>query len=259
MKKRLYEIYDGSDFAKENLSFRETVSLILEKYGYSREAFLLDGVPFDERVERDFILAVSGEPLGYILGKVPFYREEYFVGEGVLIPRRDSEILVEVAAKKIPRNSHFLDICTGSGCIGISILKERPDLTATLLDISKASEFFAKKNIEKNGVADRCSFRLFDVLTQVPESASAIVMNPPYITIAEMDSLPENVKKEPSLALFGGEDGLDFYRRIRDISPDATLIFEIGAKQGKALQELFGGGEIIKDYCGFDRVFLLEK
>jgi release factor glutamine methyltransferase len=93
----------------------------------------------------------------------------------------------------------------------------------------------------------------------VPESASAIVMNPPYITIAEMDSLPENVKKEPSLALFGGEDGLDFYRRIRDISPDATLIFEIGAKQGTSLQEIFGGGEIIKDYCGFDRVFLLEK
>lgn len=259
MKKRLKAIYDGSDFARENLSFREVSSLILEKYGYSRDALLFGDLPLDERVEKDFALAVSGEPLGYILGKVPFWREEYFVGEGVLIPRRDSETLVETAIKKIPRSSHFLDICTGSGCIGISVLKEREDLTATLLDISEKSEHFVKKNIEKNGVADRCTFRRFDVLKEEPENASAIIMNPPYITAEEMKSLPKNVRKEPSLALFGGEDGLDFYRRIKEISPDATLIFEIGAGQGKALLEIFGGGEIIKDYCGLDRVFLLEK
>lgn len=259
MQKRLKEIYLASEFARENLSFRETVGLILEKHGYERDAILLGKDVDLEKIEKDFVRAVSGEPLGYVIGKVPFFREEYFVGEGVLIPRCDSEVLVETAIKVIPEGTHFLDICTGSGCIGISILKAREDLTATLLDKSPTALGWAKRNVVENGVEGRCEVRLFDLMKEELPHSSALVMNPPYITEEEMNTLPENVKREPSLALFGGEDGLDFYRRVKALSPDRTLVFEIGRGQGGALLELFEGGKIIKDLSGNDRVFLKVK
>ena len=260
MIKKLKALWEESDFARESLSFRETVGLILEKHSLSRDTLLL-GKEIDEEVARSIIshmeMAVSGYPLGYILGKVPFYKYDFLVGEGVLIPRCDSEILVEEAVKRIPRGAHFLDICTGSGCLGLSVLLEREDLTATLLDISPFSEKWARKNIEYHGLSERCAFKHIDILKEEPEKAQAIIMNPPYITSEEMTALPENVKKEPSLALFGGEDGLDFYRRIKELSlKDTLLIFEIGSKQGKDLQDLFEGGEIIKDLSLNDRVFI---
>ena len=212
-----------------------------------------------DRIIEDFKRAVSAEPLGYILGKVPFYKEEYLVGEGVLIPRCDSEVLVEEAIKRIPQNSHFLDICTGSGCIGLSVLKSRPDLTATLLDISPFSEKWANKNIEHQKLSHRCTFKRFDVLKEELPACDAIVMNPPYITKDEMKALPENVKREPSLALFGGDDGLDFYRRIKELSPQVPLLFEIGFRQGDALIRLFEGGELIRDLSGNHRIYIKEK
>ncbi|MBQ7897033.1 MAG: peptide chain release factor N(5)-glutamine methyltransferase [Clostridia bacterium] len=260
MQKTLKALWEGSQFAKENLSFRETAALILEKYSLERDTLLLGKeIPqeISEKIISDMKRAVSGEPLGYILGKVPFYKEEYLVGEGVLIPRCDSEVLVEEAIKRIPEGTRFLDICTGSGCLGISVLKSRPDLTAALLDISPFSERWAKANIEYHGVSDRCTFEHFDLMKEVPPKASAIIMNPPYITTEEMNTLPENVKKEPSLALFGGDDGLDFYRRIKSLElKDTLLIFEIGAGQGEALKTLFHGGEIIKDLSNNNRVFI---
>ena len=260
MIKKLKAIWEESTFARENLSFRETVSLILEKYSLSRDTLLLDKEiekHIAEKIVSDMERVVSGYPLGYILGKVPFYKYEFFVGEGVLIPRCDSECLVEEAVKTIPENSHFLDICTGSGCLGISVLLEREDLTATLLDISPFSQKWAKKNIEYHKLSKRCDFKHFDLMKSEPPLSSAIIMNPPYITAGEMKLLPENVKKEPSLALFGGDDGLDFYRRIKELSlKDTLLIFEIGSQQGDSLLSLFDGGKIIKDLSGNDRVFV---
>ena len=262
MQKILKELFEGSDFAKENLSFRETVSLILEKYSLDRDTLIM-GWEIEksvaEKIISDFKRAISAEPLGYILGKVPFYKEEYLVGDGVLIPRCDSEVLVEEAIKRIPRSAHFLDICTGSGCIGLSVLKSRPDLTATLLDISPFSEKWAKKNIEYHGLEERCTFKRFDLLKEALPECDAITMNPPYITAKEMKALPENVKREPSLALFGGDDGLDFYRRIKNLSPKASLFFEMGCLQGDDLIRLFEGGEIVRDLSGNDRVFIKEK
>lgn len=261
MQKILKELFEASEFAKENLSFRETVSLILEKYSLDRDTLIM-GREIEKSVAdniiHDFKRAVSAEPLGYILGKVPFYREEYLVGEGVLIPRCDSEVLVEEAIKRIPKNAHFLDICTGSGCIGLSVLKSRPDLSATLLDISPVSEKWAKKNILYQGLEERCNFLHFDLLTEELPPSDAIVMNPPYITKDEMKTLPENVKREPKIALFGGEDGLDFYRRIKELSPKVLLLFEMGCLQGDALVHLFGGGEIVRDLSGNDRVFIYQ-
>lgn len=262
MQKTLKALWESSDFARENLSFRETLSLISEKHGVSRDALIMG-----RRIEKsvcdaitlDFERAVQGEPLGYILGKVPFYKEEYFVGEGVLIPRCDSEALVDEAIKRIPEGAHFLDICTGSGCVGLSVLSSRPDLTATLLDISLFSEKWAKENIKAQGLEKRAVFQRFDLMNEELPSCGAIVMNPPYITTKEMETLPENVKREPSLALDGGEDGLDFYRRIRELSPKNTiLIFEIGYRQGDALIRLFSGGEVVCDLSGNPRVFIKE-
>lgn len=257
---KLKALWQSSEFAVENLSFRETVGLLLEKYGYRRDAFL-----FGESVEcpelvADFERAVSGEPLGYILGKVPFYKEEYFVEEGVLIPRCDSEIIVEKAIELIPEGAHFADVCTGSGCLGISVLRSRPDLTATLLDISPFSKRVAEKNIKALGVSDRCEFKEFDLFSHSLPQCSAVIMNPPYITKEEMKSLPLNVRQEPTLALDGGEDGLDYYRFVSSSSDykNKLLIFEIGCLQGDALLRLFGRGEIIRDLGGNDRCFVVR-
>lgn len=260
MLKTLKCLWEESDFARENLNFLETVFLIGEKYGVDRNDFLLNKpLEKEKEIVSDMQKAVSAYPLGYILGKVPFYKEEYFVGEGVLIPRCDSETLVEEAIKRIPKNAHFLDICTGSGCIGISVLKSRKDLTATLLDISPFSEKWAKKNIVHNGVQDRCEFRRFDLFSDPLPKASVILMNPPYITLEEMKFLPENVKKEPELALKAGVDGLDFYKKIKSLDlKDTLIIFEIGSKQGENIKALFHKGEIIKDLSHNDRVFVVE-
>ena len=257
---KLKELWQSSDFARENLSFRETAGLLLEKYGYGRDALLMGKEIDRPELIADFERAVNGEPLGYILGKVPFYKEEYFVEEGVLIPRCDSEIIVEKAIELIPKNAHFTDICTGSGCLGISVLRSRPDLSATLLDVSPFSERVARKNIEAMGVSDRCEFRRFDLFRDGLPNCTAVLMNPPYITKEEMSDLPVNVRQEPSLALYGGDDGLDFYRFAAS-SPDfkdKLLIFEIGSKQGNALCEMFKGGEVFADLGGNDRCFVVR-
>lgn len=258
MLRELKNLWQESDFARENLAFRETVGLLLEKHGYSKDALMLGQEISCPELLSEFKRAISGEPLGYILGKVPFYKEEYFVEQGILIPRCDSEIIVETAIRLIPHGSHFTDICTGSGCLGISVLRARPDLTATLLDISEISEKVAKRNAEALGVTDRCTFSHFDLFSDKLPSCDAVIMNPPYITAEEMKSLPLNVQKEPSLALFGGEDGLDFYRFTANSSDfqNKLLIFEIGYLQGDALMTMFGSGEIIKDLCGNDRCFV---
>lgn len=256
---RLKELWQGSDFAKENLSFRETVGLLLEKYGYPRDVLLTGREINCPQLLSDFERAVQGEPLGYILGKVLFYKEEYFVEEGVLIPRSDSETIVETAISLLPKGCHFLDICTGSGCLGISILRSRPDLTAELLDVSPISEKVATKNIDALGVGDRCKFRHFDLFKDTLPDCSAIIMNPPYITKAEMSELPINVQREPALALDGGEDGLDFYRFAARSAAfkNKLLIFEIGCSQSNALKTMFGAGETVKDLCGNDRCFVI--
>ncbi|MBQ5746460.1 MAG: hypothetical protein IIV81_00840, partial [Clostridia bacterium] len=126
-------------------------------------------------------------------------------------------------------------------------------------DISPFSEKWAKKNIEYHGLEDRCTFKRFDLLKEALPECDAITINPPYITAKEMKALPENVKREPSLALFGGDDGLDFYRRIKNLSPKASLFFEMGYLQGDDLIRLFEGGEIVRDLSGNDRVFIKEK
>lgn len=208
----------------------------------------------------------NGEPLQYVFGYAPFYDLLIDCGPGVLIPRFDTEILVEEAIKTLPQNAVFADICCGSGCISAAVLNRRKDARAVCVDISDKALYYTGKNLKKYGLLERARlikldiFESWDVLPPV----DCILCNPPYITKAEMEELPENVKKEPFEALYGGEDGLDFYRRILSASVNhfkgaPHIIFEIGYRQADGLRKLTGGKcEIKKDLSDNDRVCIIR-
>lgn len=212
-------------------------------------------------------------PLQYILGEWYFYRECYEVSEHCLIPRSDTEILVDTAIKMLPNGARFLDLCTGSGCVAISTLANRTDTVATAVDLFPQTLALASRNATKNGVGTRIDFLCHDVLTPPPASLGhssfdAILSNPPYIQNDIVPTLQREVGFEPSAALMGGADGLDFYRAILEkwcvlLKPQGLLILEIGYDQGKALQDLaaaFGFSSTVKkDFGGNDRVVILQK
>ncbi len=263
LKKLFSSLYNDSEFAKSNLSKKETLTYLLESEGIEIKPF------FDTELEEERRVKIldrakrvfAGYPLQYETGFAYFYRSRFFVEEGVLIPRRDSEVLVEKAVELLPKNSHFLDLCTGTGCLGLSILAERPDTSATLVDISPTALSLSRKNAEALGLSDRCEILSFDVLNDsfsLLPSHSAVIMNPPYLTSGEMSEIPDNVSHEPTLALFGGDDGLEFYRRLHSQKGKLArlVIFEIGEKQAKALLSLYGEGEIVRDYTHHDRLFI---
>lgn len=183
-----------------------------------------------------------GTPFAYITGEQEFYGLKFFVNENVLIPRADTEILVEYAISAGGKN--VLDICTGSGCIAISLAKNMPDSHVTAVDISRGALETAKKNASQNR-CDNVSFFETDILSEIPIGKfDLIVSNPPYIEKAELSSLMKDViEYEPRLALDGGEDGLIFYKRICDIAPQilekgGVLAFEIGYNQYESVYEI---------------------
>lgn len=211
---------------------------------------------------------LKGEPLQYILGKSEFMSLPFELNRDTLIPRSDTETLVEEIIKHIGKRSlRVLDIGTGSGCIGISIAKYTP-AKVTLADINANALKMAKHNAKINNVAvDTINI---DILKEIPKGKfDVIVSNPPYIRTDVIDNLQTEVKDfEPSLALDGGKDGLMFYRRITEIAPeilvkDGILAYEIGYDQGEAVKELmsshFSNVEIIKDLCANDRVVIGRK
>ena len=211
-------------------------------------------------------------PLQYILGKWDFFRQTYIVNENCLIPRSDTEILVEKALELLPANAYFADLCTGSGCIAISTLAERPDTTAVMVDKFAKTLELAQENAHLNGVDGRVRSMLFDVLCDEKElegmSFDAILSNPPYIRPEVIETLSEEVKKEPYAALYGGDDGLIFYNKIiADYSvylkENGFFLFEIGYDQATSLCEIAGSHglscEIFKDYAGNDRVAYIKK
>jgi release factor glutamine methyltransferase len=210
------------------------------------------------------------EPLQYILGETGFFHEVYKVSPSVLIPRSDTEILVDFAVKNIPCGETFLDLCTGSGCIAISTLKNTENTTAVAVDISEDALTIASENAECIGVSDRLSLLRLDVLTEtIPDSeVYAVLSNPPYVTEQAYRSLSCEVQSEPQLALVGGEDGMIFYKRILPmaievIKPGGFIAFEIGYDQGGKITSLAKehglSCEIIKDYSALDRVAVIRK
>ena len=187
---------------------------------------------------------LKGEPLPYILGEWEFYGLTLYVNKNVLIPRDDTCAVVSLAINQaifLPSDPRVLDLCTGSGCIGLALATRIKDARVTLADISKDALAVAKKNM----MAHRLSGRVSCVQADAPGSAPAflgkfdmIVSNPPYVTGPEMAELPDSVKNfEPHIALYGGRDGLDFYRSIAKnyaaaLKPGGYLCLEFGMGQG---------------------------
>lgn len=210
------------------------------------------------------------EPLQYVIGEVGFYREKYRVTPACLIPRPETELLVDYAIKNIPEGEKILDLCTGSGCIAISTVKNSP-LSAVALDISEEALGVARENAELCGVSDRISFIKGDALSgRVEGDFFAVLSNPPYVTEREYASLEPELYFEPKTALVGGgEDGAEFYEKITALYIDSVsdkggfIAFEIGSGQSSALERiaaLHGARcEIILDYASLPRIAVLRK
>jgi release factor glutamine methyltransferase len=199
----------------------------------------------------------SGEPLAYILGYREFFSRKFRVDPSVLIPRQETEILVETALDFWKADARVLDIGTGSGCIAISLKLERPDWDVWATDLSSSALQVARENAETLG-AD-ITFRHSDLLEQLAgEKFDLIVSNPPYIGRDEV--IPREVRDhEPDSALFADEEGIAIYRQLAAtvtdyLTPSGRVIFEIGQDQGQAVSALFPGSWIIKDLDGNDRV-----
>ena len=209
-----------------------------------RDRDLYAGEKTCEGVESATTRLLEGEPLPYVLGEWEFYGLPLHVNKNVLIPRDDTCAVVGLAINQaifLPSDPRVLDLCTGSGCIGLAIASRIKDARVTLADISKDALAVAKKNIISNKMSSRVSCVQVDALGPAPAflgKFDMIVSNPPYITGPEMAELPDSVKNfEPYLALFGGRDGLDFYRSIADnfraaLKSGGYLALEFGMGQG---------------------------
>ena len=196
----------------------------------------------------------SGEPLQYILGKWEFMGLPFYTRPCALIPRQDTETLCEEALAIGGRT--LLDLCCGTGCIGVSLAK-LGGFEVTFGDISRGCIDLARENAALNGVAGR--FVLTDMFGNISGSYDMICVNPPYIPTSHLALLQAEVKREPALALDGGADGLDFYRRIaRDyaahLNPGGALLMEVGAGQAEDVAAMFPNAGRIKDICGIERV-----
>ena len=187
------------------------------------------------------------EPLAYVLGQWEFYGLPLYVSPDVLIPRDDTCAVTELAINKslfLNKDPRILDLCCGSGCIGLAVASRVKDARVTLADISKEALVIAKKNIARNKLGGRVSTFQVDARKDAPGflgKFDLIVSNPPYVTAEEMKQLPRSVDAfEPHLALYGGEDGLDFYRSIIQnftpvLKPGGYLCFEFGMNMGDAV------------------------
>jgi release factor glutamine methyltransferase len=209
----------------------------------------------------------AGEPLQYIRGKTEFYSREFLVDDRVLIPRPETELVVEAALTRVKRGARIIDIGTGSGCIAISIERERPDLRVAGVDVSIAALALAAKNRAR--LSSRVSLAASDVLNSIRGTFDLIVSNPPYIAEAELQALAIEVRGyEPHGALTPGTSGTEVIERILDealplLQPEGRVIMEIGFGQESALRELaatkrFDVEDLIPDLAGIARVIVLS-
>lgn len=202
----------------------------------------------------------EGEPVQYITNKAYFMGHEFYVDESVLIPRFDTEVLVSTVSDYIQPKMKVLDLCTGSGCILISLMKECDEIIGIGSDISKAALKIARKNADKNKVTvELIHSDLFKNITGVYD---IIVSNPPYINKKDREKLDrEVIDHEPHLALFGGDDGLDYYKKIiaqspKYLSKNGRIFLEIGYDQLEAVSELLekAGFEEIVAVCDLNNI-----
>ena len=255
-------------------------SVLCSVSGKSQEAILTDR---DLYASEEVCLGVQSavkrllqdEPLAYVLGEWEFYGLKLYVNEHVLIPRDDTCAVASLAIKQaifLPQDPRILDLCCGSGCIGLAVASRVKDARVTLADISKDALAVAKKNITLHKMSGRVSCIQADALGEAPGflgKFDMIISNPPYITGEEMKTLEPSVKDyEPHLALYGGEDGLDFYRAIVEnykhaLKPGGYLAFEFGEEQGDDICDILvkNGFTILertKDFNETERAVLAQ-
>ena len=276
-------------YTSENLKNKEyettDIYSILEYVtGVDRNRLLLQKdrylITLNNEIEADRLLNKyynENYPLQYITHKQYFYNELYYVDENVLIPRADSEILVEKAIEYIKKEElkSAIDLCTGSGALGISTARNSDIETMTLIDISLGAISVANKNILSNDVGLKVKTKVSDLLSEIIKETATdeekkvdiIISNPPYIKTEVISTLQKEVQKEPHLALDGGKDGLDFYIRIfkeakEVLKPNGLLMLEIGYDQLDDIKNIVKENseytllESVKDYGGNDRVVI---
>lgn len=254
--------------------------LICHYSGKSQADFLADRDLYASEkivsdVEAGLQRLLTGEPIAYILGQWEFYGLPLHVNSHVLIPRDDTVAVAELAIHKalfLNQDPRILDLCCGSGCIGLAVASRVPDARVTLADISKDALVVAKENVALNKLSGRVRCVNANALEPAPAflgKYDLIVSNPPYVTGQEMTELPKSVADfEPHLALYGGEDGLDFYRSIAvnfasALKPGGYLCFEIGEQQMEDVCRILeeNGYQILersKDYNNRDRAILAQ-
>ncbi len=270
--KTIWEIcQDGArrlaDNGIENAEW-ESRALLCDQLNLSLGDFLIrkadpmdeaESIIFTKNIER----RCTHVPLQHILGKAYFYGLEFYVSPSVLIPRPETELLVEHALKELHAGMTVLDLCTGSGCIAITAATQCPGIKTDASDVSYEALEVAGKNADANKAA--VNFIHSDLFEEISGQYDMILSNPPYISQAEMQTLMPEVKDhDPQLALYGGIDGLDFYKRIASGAPDhlnpgGILMMEIGAGQANDVSTLlkendFTDIQIIQDLNGLDRI-----
>ena len=274
----LREAAQALDHAGVAEARREASSLLAHVIGRDR-TFLIshaeDALADGEL--RNFAAAIArraaGEPAQYITGVQDFYGRSFRVTPDVLIPRPETELLVEAALKVMKANARVCDVGTGSGCIAVTLLCERTDAHAVGLDVSEAALVVARENASAHGVEERILLQVsdcFSALNQSTEQFDVIVSNPPYVAAAVLPGLQREVRDyEPLVALTPGADGLSVIRRLLAEAPEflkgkGHLLLEIGFDQGDRVRDLVNPSvwtlkDILPDLQGIPRIVVLEK
>lgn len=264
----------------------ESRCIIEDIMGLDRLQLAMDGEKQADETKKAKALMLlerrlNGEPLQYLLGEWEFYGLPFKVGEGVLIPRPDTEVLVETVLDRFMKlgklDPEIVDLCSGSGCIAVAIQKNLPKSKVTAVELSSDAFPYLTENIRRNGVnvktmkGDVLNGELLNNFADPEDHGEfrkidCIVSNPPYLTEKEMGELSPEVKCEPETALYGGADGLKFYRVIaclwKEILREGGLLaFEIGYEQGEAVSDILEKSgytdiKVIKDLGGNDRVVI---
>lgn len=247
--------------------------LLADALGVDRLRLLLD---FDKPLRPEELTAyrarierrAEGEPLAYILGHKEFYGSDFSVNEKVLIPRPETEALVEFGLAHFPEDAEgrALDLCAGSGCVGISLALERPKLEVDLIEMDEGAARIARENIERHGVGERVRVLVGDLFAPAQGPYDAILSNPPYVATEEIAGLAPEVRREPVLALDGGADGLAVVRRIAEgaaghLLPGGLLALELALDQAQAVAALlartgFSRTEVREDFTHRERYVL---
>lgn len=210
------------------------------------------------------------EPLQYIIGEWEFFGLRMFCGNGCLIPRPETELLVEKAIELIPKGGHFLDLCTGSGCISVAILNNRKDVTGTAVDISADALAYAKKNAQYHKVENRLELVEMPLEEYLPMTIpDCIISNPPYVKTQDVEEFPPVLRFEPRIAFDGGYDGLDFYKIIahryssRFLKNGGLLLLEAGHDTIREVEAILKyrkmQTKILADMFGVERVCVGKK